>query len=450
MVAEQLAAPTVDDPIARLTLLLQEWRLKPSRDVRWLQKLCVAFCDREPGAWERYSRVAELGEDMASFVGLSEWNVAAIRASAFLSALSRVAPIPRPGPAGRRQESALWEEKLRTWRWLQIATNVLHGLRPGYDDSQPLSKHGKEPPVEGQVLALAEEFDELTRDWRGAPKVRIPQALKALRASEKHDALLVDWLWSEAGQESCDRVLRNRPVPDKAALAALRASVRLLDKRRPFQQAQRLEPADRGRRSPTYAHTGKEDGGSLKEEGREAMTKAASKEGWSIPARGEAAAAVQAEEETSLGGRISAVISEMEQIKLAAARSQEALASILPAMEELSAVVSRLQASLQLVQVGGPIAPPSPNGGFQSVELRVEKTQGSLDTAEVLDALKSVRDLRELRVRERGTSWALLRARVDGETDPAILEAKVTGSLSRHLTADGDEEVVNVSLRLCE
>lgn len=450
MVAEQRAAPTVDDPIARLALLLQQWRLKPSRDVRWLQKLCVAFYDQEPAAWERYSRVAELGSDMASFLGLSEWNAAAIRVAAFLSALSRVAPGPRPGPAGRRQEAALWEEKLWTWRWLQMATNVLHGLRPGYDDSQPLSKRGKEPPIEGQVLALVEEFDELTRDWRGAPKARIPQALKALRAGEKHDALLVDWLWSEAGQESCDRVLRGRPALDKAALAELRASVRLLEKGHPPQQTQRLEPTGRGRRSPMHAPTGKEDGGSLKEEGREVMTKAVSKEGWSIPARSEALAATQAGEEASLSGRITTVISEMEQIKLAAARSQEALASILPAMEELSALVSRLQASLQLVQGGVSTPAPSSNGGFQSIELRVEKAQGPLDTAEVLDALEGVRDLRELRVRERGTSWALLHARVDGKTDPAILEAKVTGSLSRNLTADGDEEVVNVSLRPCE
>jgi hypothetical protein len=121
-------------------------------------------------------------------------------------------------------------------------------------------------------------------------------------------------------------------------------------------------------------------------------------------------------------------------------------------MEELSEVVRRLQASLQIVQIGSAPATRQshPNGGLQLVELRVERPEGTLDAAEVVDALESVRDLRDLRVRERGTSWALLRARVDEETDPVILEAKVTGSLSRQLAGDGDEEALRVSLRPCE
>lgn len=452
MVAEQRAARAVDDPIAELAVLLEQWRLKPSRDIRWLQKLCVALYEEEPAAWARYERIAALGTDMASFLDLSPWNVAAIRTSAFLSALARIAPEPPPTPKGKRPESGLWEEKLRTWRWLQVSTDVLHGLRPGYDDSQPLSKHGKEPSIEGQALALAEDFHELTRDWRGAPKARIPQALKALRTGGyKHDAKLVDWLWSEEGQESCDKVLRNQPVLDRQALSELRASVRLLEKGQPRHQARQLESRDRRKKLPAGPDQTGEDGLRFtEEEGREDMTKTASKEGWGIPTRSEGVPPESSQEEPSLGGRITTVIREMEEIKLAAARSQEALASILPAMEELSEVVCRLQASLQLVQTGPGLGQPPSNGGLQPVELRVERPKGALDATEVLDALESVRDLRDLRVRERGASWALLRARVDEETDPVILEAKVTGSLSRQLAEDGDEEALQVSLRLCD
>jgi hypothetical protein len=453
MVAEQRAARAVDDPVASLAVLLEQWRLKPSRDIRWLQKLCTAFYQQEPAAWGRYERVATLGTDMASFLELSAWNVAAIRVSAFLSALARIAPEPPPTPIGKRPESGLWEEKLRTWNWLQTSTNVLHGLRPGYDDSQPLSKHKKEPSVEGQVLALAEDFHELTRDWRGAPKARIPQALKALRLTgHKHDPKLVDWLWSEEGQESCDKVLRNQPVLDTQAVGDLRASVRLLEKGRPPQQQPRRESKEQSKSPTVMPGRAREEVALIEEEGREDMTKTASKEGWNIPARSEAAPPEPLEEEPSLGGRITTVIREMEEIKLAAARSQEALASILPAMEELSEVVRRLQASLQIVQIGSAPATRQshPNGGLQLVELRVERPEGTLDAAEVVDALESVRDLRDLRVRERGTSWALLRARVDEETDPVILEAKVTGSLSRQLAGDGDEEALRVSLRPCE
>jgi hypothetical protein len=457
MVAEQRASRAVDDPIAGLAVVLQRWRLKPSRDIRWLQKLCVAFYEREPAAWGRYERVATLSTDMASFLDLSPWNVAAIRASAFLSALARIDYEPPSTPIGKRPESAQWEEKLRAWRWLQISTNVLDGLRPGYDDSQPLSRHGKEPSIEGQVLALAEEFDELTRDWQGAPKVRIPQALKALRTGgHKHDPKLIDWLWSEEGQQSCDRVLRIHPALDRLALTELRANVRLLDKGRPPQEPRRLEPKDRADKPPTAPDQIEEHHLRLtEEEERDHMTKTASEEGWSIPQREEGVSPQAADEEASLGGRITTVMREMETIKLAAAHSQEALASILPAMEELSEVVRRLQTSLQVMQTG-PAAgqpdtgQPSSNGGPRLVELRVELPQGSLDATDVVDALDTMRELRDLRVQERGTSWTLLRARVDEQTDPEILEAKVTGSLSRHLAQDGDDEAIRVTLSLCE
>jgi len=150
--------------------------------------------------------------------------------------------------------------------------------------------------------------------------------------------------------------------------------------------------------------------------------------------------------EASLPSQLAAAMREMEEIRAAATRGLEALASVAPALEDLSDLVSRLQASVQRVQDGG--ASPRPvqdAAGLRSVSLRVEWPEGPLDVAEVVRVLDNLRDLRDLRVRDQASSWAVLQARTDPNADLTILEAKVAGLLTRHLDDSGEGEAVKVT-----
>ena len=78
MATPERLTKSIDDPIARLADLLEQWRLKPTRNARWLQDLCRALEEREPAAWARYQRVATLGVDIGALLDLPPWSCAAI------------------------------------------------------------------------------------------------------------------------------------------------------------------------------------------------------------------------------------------------------------------------------------------------------------------------------------------------------------------------------------
>jgi len=447
MVTAERMAERIGDPIAQLAALLERWRLKPTRNARWLHGFCHAFEGREPDAWARYERVAALGVEIGRLLDLSPWSRAVIRGSALLSALAGCEANPAQRSRRGRTDAQRWEDKLRGWRWLQTCASVLDALRPGYDDSQPLSRHGKHTPIESRVLALAEDFDELTADQRGAPRVRIPEALRALRAgaSRRHDPQLVELLWSEAGQAACAVVLRRRGTLYEDALSELKASVRLLERgqRVPTQKVRHQKKSDKEAlvASPDLA-TAKEDGAREDVERREEMSRTTMKEEESANTGRDGIA----EGAASLPARIAAAVSEMEEIRAAAARGLEALASVGPAMEELSTLVARLQASVQWVQGSGDASGPGQGrGDLRSIDLRVECPQGPLDVEEVAGAIDTLRDLHDVRVRDQGSSWAVLRARADSNADLSILEAKVNGSLARHLCNADESETPKVT-----
>ena len=150
--------------------------------------------------------------------------------------------------------------------------------------------------------------------------------------------------------------------------------------------------------------------------------------------------------EASLPNQLAAAMRELEEIRAAAARGLEALASVAPALEDLSDLVSRLQTSVQRVQGVG-VGPRPVHGAsdLQSVSLRVERPEGPLDVEEALRVLDSLLDLRDLRVQDQDSSWVILQARTDPNADLTILEAKVAGLLARHLDGSGEGEAVKVT-----
>ena len=234
MATAERMTKSIDDPITRLADLLQEWRLKPTRNARWLPDLCRALEEREPAAWARYQRVAALGVDIGALLDLPPWSRAAIRGSALLSAIAQATTDPASNRRQRGADSRRVEAQLRGWRWLTASTGVLNGLRPGFDDSRPLSRYARQSPIESRVLALAEGFDDLTSGRGGAPRMRIPEALRALRSSwGHHDPQLVELLWSEAGQAVCNKLARIGGAPLENVVSELRASVRLLEREQP-------------------------------------------------------------------------------------------------------------------------------------------------------------------------------------------------------------------------
>jgi hypothetical protein len=438
----------IDDPIARFTALLGQWRLKPARNARWLQELCHALEEREPAAWVRYQRVAALGVDVASLLDLPPWSRAAIRGSALLSAIAQATSDPATSRRQRGVDLRRWEAQLRGWRWLTASTAVLDGLRPGYDDSRPLSRHARQSPIESRVLALAESFDDLTTGRGGASPMRITEALRALRAGDwgSHDPQLVDLLWSEAGQAACAKLTRFVGVPFENIVSELRASVRLLDREQPdpilmvHHHAKADKAALAASPDPPSA---KEDEASAQEdvERRKEMRLTTTKhEGRADTGESDIA-------EASLPAQVASAVREMEEIRAAATRGLEALASVAPALEDLSDIVSRLQAKIQSVQDGGAVPRPIRHAGdLQPVTLRVEWPEGPLGVAEVVRVLDSLRDLRDLHVRDQSSSWAVLQARTDPNTDLTVLEAKVAGALARHLDTGSESEAVKVTL----
>jgi hypothetical protein len=437
----------IDDPIARLAALLGQWRLKPARNARWLQDLCRALEEREAAAWVRYQRVAALGVDIASLLDLPPWSRAAIRGSALLSAIAQVTSDPVASRKQKGMDLRRWEAQLRGWRWLTASTAVLDGLRPGYDDSPPLSRHARQSPIESRVLALAESFDDLTTGRGGASPMRITEALRALRAGDwgPHDPQLVDLLWSEAGQAACAKLTRFDGVPFENIVSELRASVRLLDREQadPILRVHHHTKADKAALAASpEPPSSREDEASAQEdvERRKEMRLTTTKQERSTDT-GESGIA-----EASLPAQVAAAMREMEEIRAAATRGLEALASVAPALEDLADIVFRLQAKIQRVQDSG--AGPRPvrhADDLQPVTLRVEWPEGPLGVAEVVRVLDTLRDLRDLRVREQSSSWAVLQARTDPNTDLTVLEAKVAGALARHLDAGGEGEAVKVT-----
>jgi len=448
MATTERVTKSIDDPIARLADLLEQWRLKPTRNARWLQDLCRALEEREPAAWARYQRVATLGVDIGSLLDLPLLSCAAIRGSALLSAIAQATTGPASNRRQREADSRRWEAQLRGWRWLTASTSVLNGLRPGFDDSRPLSRYARQSPIESRVLALAEDFDDMTAGHGGgAPRMWIPDALRALRAGScgHHDPRLVELLWSEAGQAVCNRLARSGGAPLENAVSELRASVRLLEREQPASVLPVQQHSKAGKATlvvPNDLASATEDEARDQEdmEKREEMSLTNTKREGSVDTSKSPVA------EASLPNQLAAAMREMEEIRAAATRGLEALASVAPALEDLSDLVSRLQASVQRVQDGG--ASPRPvqdAAGLRSVSLRVEWPEGPLDVAEVVRVLDNLRDLRDLRVRDQASSWAVLQARTDPNADLTILEAKVAGLLTRHLDDSGEGEAVKVT-----
>ena len=438
----------IDDPIARLAALLEQWRLKPARNARWLQDICRALEEHDPAAWARYQRVAALGVDIGSLLDLPLWSRAAIRGSALLSAIAQATSDPVPSRRRRGVDLRRWEAQLRGWRWLTASTAVLNALRPGFDDSRSLSRHARQSPIESRVLALAECYDDLTTGRGGAPPMRITEALHALRAGDwgPHDPQLVDLLWSEAGQAVCAKLTRIGGVPFENIVSELRASVRLLDREQsdPILRVHHHTKADKAALvASSDPPSAKEDEAGVQEdvERRKEMRLTTTKQEGSADI-GESGIA-----EASLPAQVAAAMREMEEIRAAATRGLEALASVAPALEDLADIVFRLQTKIQCVQDGGAVPRPVRHADdLRPVSLRVEWPEGPLDVAEVIRVLDTLRDLRDLRVREQSSSWAVLQARTDPNADLTVLEGKVAGALARHLDAGGEGEAVKVTL----
>ena len=445
MVSAEQSPESIDDPIEKLAVLLEQWHIKPGRDARWLQCFCGALEEREPAAWARYQRVAGLGVGMAALLGLSPSSSAAIRGAALLSAIVHTATSSPAGSRSGKADLRRAEGQLRQWRWLKACDDVLGGLRPGYDDSQPLSRHSKQWPIESRVLALAEDFDDLLAGRKGAPRVTLPEALHALRAGSwrNHDPQLVDLLWSEAGQAACVELLRHPAASLESAFADLKTSLRLLDRdwSVPVPKAGRRMTTDK--KAPIASEPASENKSPRAREDverSEEMSWTTAKQTGNVNRREDSAV------EGSLPAQIASAIHEMEEIQAAATRGLEALAGVAPALEELSDLVFRLQTRVQWVQNGGATTRPTKEPGVsQSVNLRVERPGGLLDAAEVVSILETMRDLRSLRVRDQGPSWAVLQAETDPDADPAILEGKAAGLVTRHLGGNDEDEPIKVT-----
>jgi hypothetical protein len=438
---------SIDDPIARLAVLLEQWRLRPARGARWLQDLCRALEQREPIAWARYQRVAALGVDIGALLDLPPWSRAAIRGSALLSAIAQATADPAASLRQRGADSRRWEARLRGWRWLTASAGVLNNLRPGFDDSRTLSRHVRQSPLESRVLALAEGFDDLKTGKGGAPRMRIPETLRALRAGNwgYHDPQLVDLLWSEAGQAVCHKLARSGGAPFETTVSELKAIVRLLEREQPNPiLAVHYHTKDDKATSvapPDPASAGEDEAGVQEDvEEREEMSLTTTKQERNADTSESRVA------EASLPDQIGAAMREMEEIRAAATRGLEALASVAPALEDLSDLVFRLQASIQRVQDGGAGPRPVPGAAdLRSVSLRIEWPGGQVDVAEVVRVLDTLSDLRDLRVRDQTASGAVLQARTDSNADMTVLEAKVAGLLARHLEGSGEDEAVKVT-----
>jgi hypothetical protein len=465
----------IAEPATRLPLLLSAWQIRPRRNLHWLQDLNEAFQEREGATYARYVRVSSLAVEIARLLSLPPSSRAAIRASAFLVALREVAA--ESTSAARKATGAVraWQEETGRWRWIQACLPIVRALRSAVDSGRVPPWRGKEPPIESRVLAVAEDFDKLTSGESGS--TRTPEALHALRASsgQRLDARLVELLWSEAGQAVCNNFLRRRDVLQEAAEAHLEESLRLLEQ----EQAAAVPPArydrsasgahitkavPRGEKSHTEeapsrkaprpeGRRGDEEASPQEDSGddethhehapaqeaaatrRDDMTRAGAKE-----EEEERAAPPQdkmASEKSALTAHLAALVRDLEEIRSTADRSLEALASITPAMEEFSQLVPQLQRSLLSFQNGGSAETPAEKEPAQSrtLALRVERSQGPLDLEEVTNALDNIRDLTELQVQDHGPSWAILRAQSCPDVDLSLLEAKVTGSLTRHLGA---------------
>jgi hypothetical protein len=420
--------------------------LKPKSSRRGLRDLWHAFEKREPAACIRQQRVATLGVEMARLLNLSPWSGAAIRGSTFLSALLRAATVPASDRSRRTADTESWEAELRRWRWLRVCTDVLDGVQAGYDAGQPLSRRSERGPIESRILALSEDFERLASSRGG-----VLRALHALNSKNghRHDPELVELLWSEAGQAVCHRALVRGATSHDRALGELEESLRLLDvgKPGPDHRVRRQPPPRRQEKvvvSPEPAAAPKKPARPREDnERREVMSRTTANEERSAEVSGhrDAGGAV------SLTARVASAVSELEEIRAAANRGLEALASIAPAMEELSALVSRLQASLLPVQGGDGVSQAGQEPGAPwSIALRVEHPQGPLDVGEVADALDTLRDLRELHVQDQGSSWAVLRAQTSPDTDLTILQAKAAGVLTRRLGGPDDGVAVEVTL----
>lgn len=173
------------------------------------------------------------------------------------------------------------------------------------------------------------------------------------------------------------------------------------------------------------------------------MTKSSTKEEDEVGA--ETVSAEASPEDAGSGGsaavhlQLAAVVRDLEEIRSSADRGLRTLASLAPAIEELSTLISQLQRSFLRLQDGGSASAPADKGADRpsSLKLRVERSGGSLDVEEVAGALDNIRDLTDIRVQEHGPSWAVFQAGICAEVDLSILEAKVTGSLTRQLGGDG-------------
>lgn len=451
MVAEEHPDGPTGDQVTSLAVLLETWRLKPVRNARWLRDLCTTFAREDASGWARYDRVTTLSLGIAALLDLSPWSRAAIRASAFVSALTRVPLGNGRERRNRKSEARAWEDKLHGWNWLQNAAFVLDGFRPGYDARQPLARNRREAPIETEVLALAGNFIDLIGDESGPPRTRVPQALHMLRSERRHhhDPKLVALLWSENGQAVLDRLVKRRGTSLEAHFEELKASVRLLDKSPPpllpmTKRQERLQTQEEEAPDPSAITSIEEVEAVIPEEEverGEIMKTTAAKEVWRI----EPEAKPRAEPTPSLADRVQSAVQDLEAIKAAASRSQEALTAILPAMEELSEIVVRLQTSLQRTQVSSSSATVQPDG-FRFLALRVELPQTSINVGEVVDSLSGLSDLQDMHIRDRGDSWVVLRAKTTAESDLALLEAKVIGAVARYLDDPDSEDLIKVTV----
>ncbi len=460
----------IPEPNARLAALLTTWRVKPKRNLGWLQDVSDAFHAREPAGYLRYVRVSSLAVEIARLLSLPPLPQATIRASAFLAALGEATE--RSSSAQRKATGAThaWHDEIGRWRWMQHCHPILQSLRSTAASGHPPTWRGRQPPIESRVLAVAEDFDNLTADDSGA--VRTPEALHQLRASsgQRLDPHLVETLWSEAGQAVCDHFLRRRAVLEEPAEAHLEESLRLLQKEKPAaptparhnaaagdphtreaplanpKPRSEQSPAPQAERRPAARETHLEDEDDDAEARHESppapeaattrsddMTRATTKE----EARTAPAHEHKTSEQLPLTAHLAAVVRDLEEIRSTADRSLEALASIVPALEQFLQLIPQLQRSLLQFEDGG-----SPQAAVENepdqprmLALRVERSQGSLDVDELANALDSIRDLTELQVQDHGPTWAVLRAQACPDVDLSLLEAKVTGSLTRHLGA---------------
>ena len=466
-------AQRIPEPDTRLAVLLTAWRVRPRRNLGWLQDLSSAFQEREPAAYLRYVRVSSLAVEIARLLSLPPSSRATIRASAFLAALSRVTAGSSSAPRKANGAVRAWQEEMRHWRWIQACLPIVQALRSATDAGHLPPWRGKEPPIESRVLAVAEDFDNLTSDESGG--MRTPEALHVLRASrgQRLDPHLVEILWSEAGQAVCDNFLRRRAVLKEPAGAHLEESLRLLQKEQPAAapparhnaaasgthtaQAPLRDAKSRTEETPSHnapqterrpgdkeTHPQNDDtddethheSAPAQEAAttrRDDMTRTTAKE--------QEETAPPQEQTTSEGlpltTHLAAVLRDLEEIRSTANRSLEALASIMPAMEEFLQLIPQLQRSLLQFEDGGSAQAAAGKEPAQSrtLALRVERSQGPLDVEEVANALDNIRDLTELQVQDHGPTWAVLRAQTCPDVDLSLLEAKVTGSLARHLGA---------------